>query len=193
MYACIFSRKKASAAAPLLTRENYDAEYSFTTFDDFCKQQIEIVGSEDNYLPKVFQYTHYNKHADYRSGFYLKSMVSSVNDLFEELSEQMTKYLRGEVKSTEKYHGQRSEWSPEHITRLLNIEMDENQGVEGNLHLKAGPFHKFIPYSNHTISLLPEGNSVTSNSFIHTLHTYIHTYIINRYTYLLVNIDAYIL
>lgn len=149
---------KARAAEPLLTKENFGSQYSFVTFDDFCKQEISTIGSQDNFLPKVFQYSYYENQDDYSYKGYLKSKVSSVTDLFEEFSEQLQKYLKGE--RTAPYSGkQSSQWSPEQISRLLNIKIDENEGLEGNLHLKAGPLHQFIPYSNQTIALLPEGNT----------------------------------
>lgn len=150
---------KARAAQPLLTKENYDTQYSFITFDDFCKQQIETIGSEDNYLPKMFQYSYYKNHADYNNRLYVKSRVSSISDLFGELSEELGKYLKGDQQRTTQYQGKESQWTPEHISRLLNIEIEENEGVEGNLQFKAGPLHKFIPYSNRTIAMLPEGNN----------------------------------
>ncbi|GLV41985.1 hypothetical protein CBL_10144 [Carabus blaptoides fortunei] len=86
-----------------------------------------------------------------RQYMHLAAMVSNVEDLFQVLDDQT------EDDESQKYSGakQQSQWSSEKIAKLLNIDYEEREQLEGFLHFGNSNGKRFYSFDNQTIEQLP--------------------------------------
>ncbi|GLV61232.1 hypothetical protein CBL_21061, partial [Carabus blaptoides fortunei] len=129
----------ARAAAPLLDPQPYGVQYSKQYLTEYVvkemnhayKHHIGYLGSEDSIIPQGFLYSLRAHMGGVRRQYmHLAAMVSNVEDLFQVLDDQT------EDDESQKYSGakQQSQWSSEKIAKLLNIDYEEREQLEGFLH-----------------------------------------------------------
>lgn len=79
-------------------------------------------------------------------------MVNSVQQLFDVFGQQTEKQQPEHYRSAQK----ESKWASEQIAKLLNIDEDLSEELEGNVLLGFGQVKRFFTFDNQTIEQLPE-------------------------------------
>lgn len=87
--------------------------------------------------------------------------MSSVDDLHNVIQQQ-TEDCQSEQYQSAK---QNSKWASEQIAKILNIEEDEAEQLEGNFFLGLGQVKRFFAFDNHTIEQLPRRKYSTERNY----------------------------
>jgi hypothetical protein len=152
------------------------------------KQQLAYIGSEDSIIPSSLFYTIRRNLGGFKRQYLavssfnnaasghvitfvtlqLGAMVSSVDDLLDELDDQYygndsdnnsskkNKSKKGKGKGKQTGTASRNPFSPEKIANMLNIEADDDDQVEGNLIFNMVGGKRFFTFDNTTVENLPQ-------------------------------------
>lgn len=153
--------RAAQAAVHLLNDKSYGIQYSKQYLSDYVvremnlvyKQHVTYLQSDDSIIPQGFLYSlKSNMGGLTRQYMTLQAMLSSVNDLYKVWGTQTTK---DEI-TKESLSKQQSQWASEQIARLLKINYEEREQLEGNVHFGFGGIRRFYTFDNQTIEQLPQ-------------------------------------
>lgn len=156
--------KKARNVLSLLNKESYGIEYSRNTFLDNAAKEMNVayqaqmayIGSDDSFLPQAFFATMKAIYGDFQSPKpELAAMVSSVKDLYKEVEKQL-KQQNKEPKSRPMDKGTEIRFSPESIAKLLKIENEDEEDLEGAIWMKSKYHNKFMSFDKQTLRHIPE-------------------------------------
>lgn len=163
----LFSRDNARAAHALLTPKHYGPEYAKNYLRSYVvkemnfeyKKTLQTIGSEDSWIPKGIKTALRATLGGIKAQLWsAEAMVSSVEELTNVLRHQ-TEYYQKEHQQQQQssQQAQQHQWSAEHIGRLLNIQADEREQLEGSLLYRIGQTQRIFAFNNRTIELMPKG------------------------------------
>lgn len=150
----------------MLTKKEYGIQYSreqlrsyiADEMDVIYKQSASWIGSEDSYMPRGIKYSlRANVNGAQRHMMNVEAMVSSIFNVADLLKRQTSEYQQKVQKQQQqRQQTSQNEWSSERISEYLNIDNDEDEGVEGSLFFQYGRIQRLFAFDNKTIEKLPE-------------------------------------
>lgn len=155
-------RSSAQSAKHLLTKKRYGAQYSKNHLRSYVveemktayKQTTQIFGGQDDTLAKGVKYALRTRFGGIRQEVVnMQALVSSIEDLTEVFEKQTQRY---QEKKQQKKSQAPHTWSSENIAKLLNMQTEQREQLEGNWHLEMGPLQKIFSFDNQTIERMPE-------------------------------------
>lgn len=160
-----FRRSNARAAQPLLTSDKYGNQYSHMQLKSWVAEEMnaifkykhQAIASDDSFIPKTYTAKVMAFLNEARTTMVdVQAMVSSVYDLTEVLKRQVgDRQVNLEKQKRHTQNAQTKQYSSEHITKTLGIEIDENEGLEGAILYKWGQVQSMFAFDNRTIEQLP--------------------------------------
>ncbi|XP_017781017.1 PREDICTED: vitellogenin-like [Nicrophorus vespilloides] len=159
-------KENSEAAQPLLTKENFGIQYSRNFLRSFVnremnlfyKQNIQIYGNEESSLPNGIKSMLRSELNGFNTEIFdIEAMVSSIDELTNVLKQQTEIHQHEQKQQKQNYkQAQQNQWSSEHIARLLNIQTEEREQLEGNFLFEFGVIaNRFMAFDNRTVELLP--------------------------------------
>jgi hypothetical protein len=183
--------ESARSAQPLLTKDNYGIHYSQQSLRSYVvdemnmlyKQNFYTIGSHDSLFPKGLKYYLRSELGGMKNELInVKTMVSSIDELTNVFQQQTE--IHQQKQQQQKQNAQQAQqvkYSSESILRLLNVQNEEREQLEGNLLLQlGGGATRFFTLNNRTIEMLPQAireleDALRSGEDIH------YTKLMNRY------------
>lgn len=155
--------ENARAARDMLSPETHGLQYSKSYLRDYAIEEMNLayklgaltIGSDDSILPQGVRARLRTNHGGYKSvPLEMEAMVSSIDDL--------SNYLAGQMKSDDKNQKQNGnsgsgKWTPERIAKMLNIQSDDANQLEGQISLDTETASRFMAFDNHTLDQIPQG------------------------------------
>lgn len=120
------------------------------------QQNLQMFGGEDHAVPRGITYLLEKEFGGvYQKVINVQMMVSSIEDLVNVFQQQTEEYKR---QQKEKQHEQAVNypWSSENIAKLLNLQNEQREQLEGGLYLQMGALQSIFSFDNQTIKNLPE-------------------------------------
>lgn len=161
MIVVFFSRRAAQAAKPYLTEQLFGLHYGANYLRNFFieelektyKQTIQTFGSDESMVPKGIYYSLREQMAgiQYRIAT-VQFYISRVDDLLQVTREQTAKFQRQQKQQRE--HSQEQEqnqWSSQNIAKLLNLQPEDKEQLEGFLSIELGNYQKMFAFDNRTV------------------------------------------
>ncbi|EFA11425.1 Vitellogenin-like Protein [Tribolium castaneum] len=157
-------RQAAHSAKPLLTSKQYGVQYSQGYLRNYItkeshslfEQNLQMLGGEDHAVPRGMKYLLEKQFGGvYQQVINAHAMVSSIEDLVSVFQQQTEEYKR---QQQEKQHEQSVNypWSSENIAKLLHLQNEQREQLEGSLYLQMGALQTIFSFDNHTMENLPE-------------------------------------
>lgn len=164
-------RKAAEGAKHLLTTQKYGAQFSQQHLRTYVvdemnmnyKQTTETYGSEDSFLPKGLKYTLRTKFGGIRQNLVdVQTLVSSIEDLTN-VFQQRTEEYKQKMEQKQAEGAEHQQWSSENIAKLLNMQYEQREQLEGYYQIKMGALQKILSIDNKTLEILPAGKCLNVN------------------------------
>ncbi|XP_012280139.1 vitellogenin [Orussus abietinus] len=145
--------RNAEMAQTFLNDETYGLQYSKLVIvdsvdeGDIMKSIFSYVSDDDNVIPDAINFAFRNIYGGYKLPWTEVAFgISSISDLKDLLWKIVQKGERSEEDGV---------YSPEKLAKLLKIEGDGAEQVEGNFILNNKLGRRFIAFDNHTIEKIP--------------------------------------
>ncbi|XP_019880306.2 vitellogenin-like [Aethina tumida] len=150
-------RSSARAAKPLLTKKTFGIRQSQNNLRGWAieelkvgyKQILQTIVTEGSFVPSTIKYSLEAKLGGLqRNLINVQAMVSSIDELINQ-GEKQTEYHR---RSTEENHGShQQQFSSQRIAEILNLQVEEEEQLEGLLNLDLGNIQQIFSFDNHTM------------------------------------------
>ncbi|XP_046429082.1 vitellogenin isoform X1 [Neodiprion fabricii] len=153
----------ARAAKDMLNPKIYGIHYSQGYLRDHIVEEMNLayklftnsIGSQDSILPQaIFMRLKTSRGGYNDSPFEMGAMVSSINDLSNYISEQFS-FGDDDKGRNQKQSRGKGRWSPENIAKMLNIESDDAEQLEGRFWFNSVGWQSHFAFDNHTLDQIP--------------------------------------
>lgn len=152
--------RRARVALPLLTPRKFGFYYSRSMMKRFSMDNMNfifdtnynVLGSDDSFLPKqIYAALKATVGGVKIPAVTFGGMVSSIQTLLFALEDKWNGAKEDEDDCDT------TKWTPETISKLLRIEADDPEQLEGNLFTNGRMTSYFFPFDNHTLNRIPNG------------------------------------
>ncbi|KAK4872055.1 hypothetical protein RN001_016179 [Aquatica leii] len=159
-------QKNAQSVLHLLPGKSYGMQYSKQYMRHYFvpemksgfKQVFETIQAADHLMPEYMQYSVMTniagiKHETFRMNF----MVNSVDQFINALLRQTQTYKEQLHKNNQQSHqASQNQWSSESIFRILNVNREKPEPLDGRVDFKIGGMHTTFTFSDEDIALLSQ-------------------------------------
>ncbi|RZC42857.1 vitellogenin [Asbolus verrucosus] len=171
-------RFAAESAKPLLTSEEYGAQYSYQNLRSYVVEQIQLAykqypqffGGADYILPKGIKYSLQKYIGGVQQNLAdIQAMVSSVDDLIN-VYQQQTEEYQEQLKQKHQNDPSQNQFSSESVAQLLNMNNEQREQLEGNVYFQIGSLQKIWSFDNQTFENLPQVVQQLEEEWKHAKH-----------------------
>nr|CAI5852706.1 unnamed protein product [Callosobruchus analis] len=159
-------RRAAQAAVPLLTHTEYGQQhggaylrhYFYDHLNTMYSEEYSTLGAEESYQAHGFRYSFgISLNGLFRKVFTVQKMVSNLQELFH-VGMMQTESFQKQQEMQKKYAEEqmKSQWSSINIARLMKMDTEEREQLEGNILYQFEHLYQMLPFDNRTIEHIPE-------------------------------------
>nr|AVH84908.1 vitellogenin [Harmonia axyridis] len=158
-------RSAAESASHYLTEKDYGIQdsqdlfksYAYHNWGSYYKHVLQTIVSEQSGIPSSFyaSFQGDGQGMKYKS-FTFESVFSDIRNLAQVFQKKTRWYKEEQNKHQSSQQSEQSTWSSPNIARMLNLQTEELEQLEGIIALHLGELKKHFIFDNHTIESLPE-------------------------------------